>query len=229
MRLVPFIVPTIVAALTAWSLSPATPQEPQDSSKESPSLAQAGAPASGDQELRVAALVRQLGSASYRDRLAAERELSLVGAASRKALEAAAQSDDAEVRLQAGEFLKKFHLDDLWAAGHVSCRGRGEPASKVIAELAEQTGNHLLIGVPYGTFKDATLDLDYTSADFWPALDDICHQTGNHVRADIDQRHRGLLVVGGAPGRFPTAYAGPLRGQVTDEQRHVQRADSVRR
>ena len=166
MRLVPFIVPTIVAALTAWSLSPATPQEPQDSSKGSPRLAQSGVLASADQELRVAILVRQLGSASYRDRLAAERELSLVGVASRKALEAAAHSDDAEVRLQAGELLKKFQLDDLWTAGHVSCRGRGEPASKVIAALAEQTGNHLLIGIPYGTFKDATLDLDYPSADF---------------------------------------------------------------
>src|SRR5262249_24567576 len=161
--------------------------------------------------------VRQLGSASYRDRLSAERELSLVGAASRKALEAAAQSGDAEVRLQATELLTKFKLEDLWTAGHVSCRGRGESASKVIAALAEQTGNHLLIGVPYGTFKDAPLDLDYPSADFWPVLDDICRHTGNHVRADIDARHRGLLVVGGESGHFPTAYAGPLRGQITNE------------
>jgi hypothetical protein len=219
MRLVPFIVPTIVAAFTAWWLSPAAPQEPQPASGASPRLAQAGAAATADQELRVAALVKQLGSASYRDRLSAERELSLVGAASRKAVEAAAQSNDAEVRLQAAELLKKFQLDDLWTAGHVSCRGRGESAAKVIAALAEQTGNHLLIGVPYGTFKDGTLDLDYPSGDFWPVLDDICRQTGNRVRTDIDARHRGLLVVGGAPGRFPTAYAGPLRGQITDEQR----------
>ncbi len=219
MRLVPFIVPTIVAAFTAWWLSPATSQEPRPESGESPRVAQEAVPAAGDQELRVAALVRQLGSASYRDRLSAERELSHAGAASRKALEAAAQSGDAEVRLEANELLNKFKLDDLWAAGHVSCRGRGEPASKVIAALAEQTGNHLLIGVPYGTFQDATLDLDYPSADFWPALDDICRQTGNHVRSDIEERHRGLLVVGGAPGRFPTAYEGPLRGQITNEQR----------
>jgi hypothetical protein len=155
-----------------------------------------------------------------------------VGAASRRALEAAVQSDDAEIRLQAAELLKKFAIDDLWAAGHVSCRSRGELASKAIAALAEQTGNHLLIGVPYGTFKDATLDLDYPSADFWPVLDDICRRSGNHVRADIDARHRGLLVVGGMPGRFPTAYAGPLRGQITDEQRmfseRIQFADDNR-
>src|SRR6516164_9651603 len=99
MRLLPFIVPTIAAAFTAWWLARAAPQEPQPVSGESPRLAQAGAAATADQELRIAALVRQLGSASYRDRLTAERELSLVGAASRKAVEAAAQSNDAEVRL----------------------------------------------------------------------------------------------------------------------------------
>jgi hypothetical protein len=50
-------------------------------------------------------------------------------------------------------------------------------------------------------------------------LDDVCRQTGNHVRTDTEGRQRGLLVVGGAAGRYPTAYAGPLRAQITEELR----------
>jgi hypothetical protein len=218
MRLVPIIVPTMIAASVAWWLSPATSQEPRPGTEQAAGSDHAEG-STGDNEFRVAGLIRQLGSQSYHDRLTAERELSAIGPSGRKALESAALSGDAEVRLQATELLKKFKIDDLWAPGHVSCRGRGESAAKVIAALAEQTGNHLLIGVPYGTFKEGTLDLDYPSGDFWPVLDDICRQTGNHVRTDIDARQHSLLVVGGPAGHFPTAYAGPLRAQITDEQR----------
>ncbi len=215
MRLVPYVLPAVLIATVAWWLAPAVPQ---DASGGAASVARAKSPAA-ELELRIARLVHQLGAESYGDRLAAKQSLLEAGPESRKALEAAATSDDAEIRLQAAEVLKKLKADDLWLAGHISCPGRGEAASKTIGILAEQTGNHLVVGLPYGTFHDATLDLDYPSGDFWPVLDDICRQTGNHVRSDIDGRQRGLLVVGGAAGRFPTAYAGPLRAQITEEQR----------
>jgi hypothetical protein len=218
MRLLPVVLPAVIVASVAWWLASAASQEPQSHSSSSAPSPSASIPAS-DAEIRIARLIRQLGSESYRDRVDAGRELAEIGPESRKALEAAANSTDAEVRLQAEGLLKKFKTDDLWLSGHVSCRGRGEPASKVIAALAEQTGNHLLIGLPYGTFHDKTLDLDYPSGDFWSVLDDICRQTDNHVRTDIEGRQRGLLVVGGTAGRSPTAYTGPLRAQITEEQR----------
>src|SRR5205807_7974290 len=130
--------------------------------------------------IRNARLQRQLDTQSYHHRSDSGRELAEIGPDSRKPLEAAANSTDAEVRLQAEGLLKKFKTDDLWLAGHISCRGRGEPASKVIAALADQTGNHLLVGLPYGACHDKTLDLDYPSGDFWSVLDDVCRQTGNH-------------------------------------------------
>jgi hypothetical protein len=218
MRLLPVVLPAVIVASVAWWLASAASQEPQPKSSSSASPPVAPNPTS-DAGIRIARLIRQLGSESYRDRLDSVRELAEIGPESRKALETAANSDDAEVRLQAEGLLKKFKTDDLWLPGHISCRGRGEPASKVIAALADQTGNHLLIGLPYGTFHEKTLDLDYPSGDFWSVLDDICRQTGNHVRTDIEGRQRGLLVVGGAAGRFPTAYVGPLRAQITEEQR----------
>jgi hypothetical protein len=211
MRLLPVALPVVLIASVAWWLAPAAPQES--------GAPMAAKPAGGEGELRIARLVHQLGSESFRDRIEAKDKLVEIGVESRKALETAAASGDAEVRLQAAEILKKFKADDLWLAGHIACPGRGQAASKIVAALAEQTGNHLLVGLPYGNFHEATLDLDYPSGDFWPVLDDICRQTGNHVRTDIDGRQRGLLVVGGKAGRFPTAYTGPLRAQITEEQR----------
>jgi hypothetical protein len=173
-----------------------------------------------DSGVRVARLIRQLGSESYRDRFEACDALEKIGPECRRALEAATLSDDAEIRLRAGELLKRFKADDLWLPGLVSCSSRGQPASQVLATIAEQSGNHLTLGAPYGRFQEANVDLDYPSGQFWPVIDDICRQTGNQVRSDFEGHHRGAAIVAGSPGKFPTAYSGPLRAQITEETRN---------
>jgi hypothetical protein len=50
-------------------------------------------------------------------------------------------------------------------------------------------------------------------------LDEICRQSGNLVRHHYDARTPGLVVVAGSPGRFPTAYAGPVRARLTSARR----------
>jgi hypothetical protein len=182
------------------------------------SLSKAQAP-TDDGQPRIARLVRQLGSESYRDRFDAADALEKIGPDCRRALEAAAQSDDAEVRLRAAELLKRFKADDLWLPSLVSCNSRGQPASQVLATVAEQSGNHLTLGPPYGRFQDAKVDLDYPSGQFWPVVDDICRQTGNQVRSEFEGRHRGVAIIAGSPGKYPTAYFGPLRAQITEETR----------
>jgi hypothetical protein len=172
-----------------------------------------------DGQIRIARLIRQLGSESYRDRFDAGDALEKIGPECRRALEAATLSDDAEIRLRAADLLKRFKADDLWLPGLVSCSGRGQPASQVLATVAEQTGNHLTLGAPYGSFTDAKVDLDYPAGQFWPVVDDICRQTGNQVRSDFEGHHRGAAIVAGSPGKFPTAYSGPLRAQITEEAR----------
>jgi hypothetical protein len=224
MRLRPVVLSTVIVASAAWWLTSAASQERRgesDSATNSPGESETSVASLSptEKEIRIARLIRQLGAESFPDRSDASRQLAAIGLDCRKALEAAVNSGDAEVRLQAETLLKKFKAEDLWLAGHVSCHGRGQPASKTIAALADQTGNRLLVGLPYGTFHDAPLDLDFPSGDFWPVLDDVCRQTDNHVRTDIEGRQRGLVVVGGAAGRFPTAYSGPLRAQITEEQR----------
>ena len=173
-----------------------------------------------ERQIRIAGLIRQLGSESYRDRFEAGDALAKLGPECRGALEAATLSGDAEIRLRATELLKRFKADDLWLAGLVSCRSRGQPASQVLATIAEQSGNHLALGQPYGTFHDANVDLDYPAGEFWPVVDDICRQTGNQVRSDFQSVHRGLAIIAGSPGKFPSAYAGPLRAQITEAARN---------
>ncbi|HEX3997441.1 MAG TPA: hypothetical protein VHX65_02710 [Pirellulales bacterium] len=172
-----------------------------------------------DGEIRIAGLVRGLGSESYRDRAEAGEALAKLGPECRGALEAAAHSGDAEIRLRATELLKRFRADDLWLPGRVSCTSRGQPASQVFATVAEQSGNHLALGAPYGSFHEAKVDLDYPAGEFWPVVDDICRQTGNQVRSDFQLEHRGAAIIAGSPGQFPTAYAGPLRAQITEATR----------
>jgi hypothetical protein len=170
-------------------------------------------------EVRVARLIRNLGSDSFSERERASAELRSLGAAMRRQLEEAAQSEDAEVRAHAASLIKQLRLADLWAPGLVSCRTDGDPAAKVLTSLAEQTGNRLLIGDQYGTFHDAPVALDHADAPFWKVLDDVCRQTGNQVRHHYDTRTPGLVVVQGEPGKFPVAYAGPVRAQITSARR----------
>lgn len=172
-----------------------------------------------DGEIRIARLVHQLGSESYRDRFEAGDKLAKLGPQCRGALEAAAISDDAEVRLRAGELLRQLRADDLWLPAAVSCRCQGQPASQALATIAEQSGNHLSLGQPFGTFRDATLETDYPSGQFWPVVDDICRKTGNQVRSDFQLDHRGSVIIAGPPGENPTAYAGPFRAQITEATR----------
>jgi hypothetical protein len=172
-----------------------------------------------DSNPRVARLVRDLGAGSFEDRQRATAELSRIGPDARAALERAANSDDAEIRLNALALLRQLKVGDLWAAGTVTCRVRGDQASSVLDLLAEQTGNHVLVGDQYGQFHDAAVNLDFNAAPFWQVLDELCRQTGNQVRHHYDTRTPGLVLVQGEPGQHPVAYAGPVRGRVTSARR----------
>jgi hypothetical protein len=172
-----------------------------------------------DVQVRVAALIRKLGSDSYEQRKLASDELSKLGVQTRLQIEQAALSEDAEVRLRAKELLKQIKTWDLWSPGIVSYKCEKQPAAKILAAIAEQTGNRLLVGDQYGTFQDADVDLDYPDGSFWEVLDDLCRQSKNHVRSHYDTRNPGLVVVSGGPGKNPVAYAGPVRAQITSARR----------
>ncbi len=170
--------------------------------------------------IRVARLVERLASSDFDQRVAAREELESLGEITREEIELATRSDDLEVRLQAQELLRKLKIRRLWSASSVAYKSdTSQPASVVFESLAGQTGNRLLLGDQYGTFQDASVKLDTQEQPFWAALDQVCEQSGNHVRPHYDTSRPGLVVVSGAPGCYPVAYAGPVRAQITNARR----------
>src|SRR5262249_25126034 len=96
---------------------------------------------------------------------------------------------------------------------------KGEPASKVLQALATQSGNKIHIGDPYGHFAEAALDVDYDKLSYWEAVDDICNRTGNRIRPHYDMHTPGIVVSSGSQGKYPRAYGGPVRAQITGARR----------
>lgn len=169
-------------------------------------------------QLHVARQIRLLGSQNYNERHDAGLELARLGPAGRSQLEEALKSENPEVRLRARSLLDRLKVRDLWSGGVVTFRAEGQ-ASEALAAFAEQTGNHVLTGDQYGTFVDAKLNLAMEQKGFWEAIDDVCKFTGNHVRPHYDSQTPGVVVASGAPGKYPVAYSGPIRAQVTSARR----------
>jgi hypothetical protein len=168
---------------------------------------------------RVARLVRDLGADSFAVRVQASEELAKLGATARAEVVAATRSDDPEVRLRAKDLLRAINTSDLWSPARFTCPEAPTSAAALLRQLAEQTGNHVLVGDQFGTFADCEVRLDYAVADYWQVLDEICRRSGNHCRTHYDSRRPGVVVVAGAAGRQPLAYAGPVRGRVTSARR----------
>ena len=171
------------------------------------------------QDIRVARLIRQLGAADFSQRQQADEQLARLGPSSRAPLEEAVSDEDLEVRLRAKRLLDRLKLEDLWTGATVEIQVRDEPASKILASLAAQSGNHIHVGDPYGNFAEAKLDLNYAAMNYWQAVDEICGKTGNRVRPHYDMHTPGVVVSAGAPGNFPRAYGGPVRAQITGATR----------
>ena len=167
----------------------------------------------------MARLIRELGASDYSKRQRADDQLAKLGPAGRAQLEQALTDEDVEVRLRAKRLLDRLKLDELWAPATVSYPAQGEPASKALAALAAQTGNHIHVGDPYGSFAEKTLDVNYERMSYWEAVDDICARSENRIRPHYDMHTPGIVVSAGAPPRYPRAYGGPVRAQITGARR----------
>ncbi len=169
--------------------------------------------------LRVASLIRQLGSESYPERTRAHDELSRLGEVPREQLLAALKSDEPEVRLRAKELLKRLQVDDLWSASRVTPPAELTKAGEIITAIATQTGNRVLLGDQYAAFNDQPFVLPQGKHEFWPLLDAICAQTGNRFRPHYDSRQPGLVAIVGQRPQYPLTYGGPVRATIVAARR----------
>ncbi len=169
--------------------------------------------------VRVAKLIRDLGSPSYTKRETATQALSDIGATSREGLEAALQDSDPEVRLRAALLLKRLNVERLWQGSPVKLAATTMKASEAVTALGKQTENEVAVGDQYGTFQENEVHFDGGDGQFWPIVDELCRQSGNRVRPRYGSSRPGLVFVSGDCGDYPVAYAGPVRAQITAAKR----------
>ena len=172
-----------------------------------------------DEQVRIARLIRNLGDPAYQVRSAASEELDRLGQRTLEQLQAALHHDDPEIRLRARHLIDKLKVAAIWHPSQIQCDARQASASAVLQDISRQTGNRVLVGDPYGKFRDTAVALNYSQGFFWQVMDDLCRQTGNRVRPHYDTRNPGLVVVAGTLAKYPVAYAGPIRAEITSARR----------
>ena len=172
-----------------------------------------------DGQLRVASLVRRLGSDAFTEREAAEEQLAALGPGARAELIEAAEHADPEVRLRAKNLLRRLQVEELWTASRVRWNAGQTSTSAALATIVEQTGNRVLAGDQYGAFRETFVDLPDCDGSFWEAVDALCAKSGNRIRPHYDTRRPGLVLASGNPGRFPVARSGPVRMQMIRARR----------
>jgi hypothetical protein len=177
------------------------------------------APAQKPDPVRIARLIRDLGSPSYTKRETATEALATIGAAGRERLESALQSSDPEVRLRAARLLKQLNVERLWQGSPVKLVANSMKASDAVKALGKQTENEVAVGDQYGTFQESDVTFDRTEGQFWPIVDELCRQSGNRVRPRYGSSRPGLVFVSGDCGDYPVTYAGPVRAQITAAKR----------
>ena len=170
-------------------------------------------------ELRLANLVRRLGSDAYSERDAAEEQLAKSGAAAHEHLLSAVESPDPEIRLRAKKLLQGLRTNELWAPTQVQYVTDQAAASAALSTIGRQTGNRVLAGDQYGTFHDRIVTMERLEGTFWEMIDQLCRSSGNRVRPHYDTRRPGLVLAAGRPGKNPVAYSGPIRMQMVRARR----------
>jgi hypothetical protein len=178
-----------------------------------------GDEAAEKQPVHVARLIRELGDGNYLRRQAASEQLTALGRMSRAELESALADADTEVRLRAKQLLDRLKLDDVWQASMITHTAESESAANILLALAKQTGNHIHIGEPYGHFAEQKLDVRYEGISYWEVVDDLCTRSGNRIRPHYDMHTPGIVISAGKPPKYPRAYSGPVRAQITGARR----------
>ncbi|MCG8583121.1 MAG: hypothetical protein MI757_00215 [Pirellulales bacterium] len=161
--------------------------------------------------VRVAHLIDRLGSSSFARRQSAERELLGLGQRTMGPLQKAASGDDPEVRLRAEKLLDELKVRRLWSASMIDCKSEDQLASVVLREAAHESENKLVFGGRFDNFVDRDVQVDPGRKEYWRVVDQVCRQTENHLSFRRQAETGATVIVAGKPGKYPVAYAGPLR------------------
>ena len=181
-------------------------------------LGQADAGADDDLKRTVRRLIYQLDSDRLSQRQSAEEALLKLGPAALDLLPQPTDRHSAEVLQRVARVRQKLQHLVARAAGEpslITLRGDAMPLSKVLAALAEQSGNKIVdFRGEFGQqVTDPPLKFDFDKTPFWEALDQVLDRA--ELRLYGFGEEKAINFVAGAGPRRPrvgsACYAGPLR------------------
>jgi hypothetical protein len=140
-------------------------------------LWQRSAVAGQDQD-RIAQLLKQLGSSKYAEREKAKRELETIGLPALEQLRKAAKEGDLETTRRCQELIKKFEgklaADVLLAPKKVNLNLKDVTVMQAVEELQKQSGYQIIIDGDRTALAKRTMTLVTGEVTFWEAFDKLC-------------------------------------------------------
>jgi hypothetical protein len=156
---------------------------------------------SADKE-KIDKLIDQLGSDSFAQRKKAVKELAAIGPPALEGLRKAAKSEDAEVRKQAEELVKKIEKEaasaKILAPKRVHLVYKDTPVPEALADFQKKSGYAIHLHDPEGKLKKRTITLDTGETTFWHAYDLFCEKAGL-TEATMQDVMRNAVPAPGAP------------------------------
>jgi hypothetical protein len=179
-------------------------------------LAQTARTADDSLRLSVRRLVGQLDAPVLAQREEAEKKLIEMGPSVLDLLPVVTDRTPAEIQQRVGRIRQKLERaagEDVGRASLVTLKADALPFSKVLAMLADQSGNSIVdYRQQFGhVVTDPPVTIDLVQKPFWQAFDAVLDQAGLAVYPYGGE----IRVVGKAEGQVPRAaaasYAGPFR------------------
>jgi hypothetical protein len=140
---------------------------------------------------RIKALISQLGSDQFPERVAAGEALELIGEPALPLLQEALKNPDLEIRRWADQLIPRIEVrrDTAHALDPLRVRFtcKDLPVPQAVAEFARQTGHPINLAGDVNRMADRRITLDTGDTTFWDAFAQLCAKAGIHESEAIEQ------------------------------------------
>ncbi len=132
--------------------------------------------------LRIGELIKQLGSANFKERSNAQKDLEAIGAPALEQLRKATKLEDLETSKRATDLVRKIEervfTAQMLTPKRVHLKVNDMPVLDAVAELAKNSGYVIQVQGDRAKLADKKVTLDTGDVTFWEAFDQLCAKAG---------------------------------------------------
>jgi hypothetical protein len=143
-----------------------------------------------NEDARIDALIRKLGSPAYVQRELARKELETIGTPALEPLRRASKTADMETGRRIAELIERFEQQILTravlVAKEISLNLKDASIQEAFDELTNASGYTVQIQGDRAAFADKKVTLRADKKSFWQLLDQICDEAGLMERIDLN-------------------------------------------